>query len=165
MNLKDRRFGRLVVEGNASRKGYVICLCDCGKRKEIRATSLTKAFQPTRSCGCIQRERACIVGSKTIPQNIAKQVETNMQYHTNFQVIGTHTPPKNNTSGHKGISWDADRKMWVAYINVHNKRVFLGRYAKLDAAVEARKRAEEKYHDPLIAQRDAAEKEGVHDVG
>lgn len=118
MNLKDRRFGRLVVEGNASRKGYVICLCDCGKRKEIRATSLTKAFQPTRSCGCIHRERVRTIGSKTIPQNMAKQVEINMQYHTNFQVIGTQTPPKNNTSGHKGISWDADRKMWIAYINV-----------------------------------------------
>ena len=86
------------------------------------------------------------------------------QNHTNFQVIGTQTPPKNNTSGHKGISWDADRKMWIAYINVHNKRVFLGRYAKLDAAVEARKRAEEKYHAPLIAQRDA-ETEGKNDVG
>ena len=168
LNLIGERFGNLTVIDRATvqdRKNYKwLCLCDCGKRKEIRATSLTKAFQPTRSCGCIHRERVRTIGSKTIPQNMAKQVETNMQYHTNFQVIGTQTPPKNNTSGHKGISWDADRKMWIAYINVHNKRVFLGRYAKLDAAVDARQRAEEKYHAPLIAQRDA-ETEGKNDVG
>ena len=153
MNLKDRRFGRLVVEGNASRKGYVICLCDCGKRKEIRATSLTKAFQPTRSCGCIQRELVRAIGSKTIPQNMEKQVKTNLRYHTNFQVIEDKNPPKHNTSGYKGISWDVHRKKWMTYINVHSKRIFIGRFASLDDAVDARKEAEEKYHKPLIDQK------------
>lgn len=153
MNLKDRRFGRLVVEGNASRKGYVICLCDCGKRKEIRATSLTKAFQPTRSCGCIQRELVRAIGSKTIPQNMEKQVKTNLRYHTNFQVIEDVNPPKHNTSGYKGISWDVHRKKWMTYINVHSKRIFIGRFASLDDAVDARKEAEEKYHKPLIDQK------------
>lgn len=165
MNLKDQRFGRLRVEGEAARKGYVTCVCDCGKRIDVRATSLTKSFQPTRSCGCIQKEKARVIGAKIIPQNIAEQVKTNQHYHTNFQVIGTMTPPKNNTSGHKGISWDNHRKMWVAYLNVHGKRVFLGRYVKWDAAVEARTRAEVKYYAPLIAQRDADKKEGENDVG
>ena len=153
MNLKDRRFGRLLVEGNSSRKGYVICLCDCGNRKEIRATSLTKAFQPTRSCGCIQRELVRAIGSKTIPQNMEKQVKTNLRYHTNFQVIEDVNPPKHNTSGYKGISWDIHRKKWMTYINVHSKRIFIGRFASLDDAVDARKEAEEKYHKPLIVQK------------
>lgn len=157
LDLTGQRFGRLVAIERAtnskSGKAKWLCKCDCGNETMVFSTSLVRGL--SRSCGCIHQERVRTIGSKTIPQNMAKQVEINMQYHTNFQVIGTHTPPKNNTSGHKGISWDADRKMWIAYINVHNKRVFLGRYAKLDAAVEARKRAEEKYHAPLIAQRDA----------
>lgn len=163
MNLKDRRFGRLVVEGNASRKGYVICLCDCGKRKEIRATSLTKAFQPTRSCGCIQRELVRAIGSKTIPQNMEKQVKTNLRYHTNFQVIEDVNPPKHNTSGYKGISWDIHRKKWMTYINVHSKRIFIGRFASLDDAVDARKEAEEKYHKPLIDQKKTDLEANSHD--
>lgn len=163
MNLKDRRFGRLVVEGNASRKGYVICLCDCGKRKEIRATSLTKAFQPTRSCGCIQRELVRAIGSKTIPQNMEKQVKTNLRYHTNFQVIEDVNPPKHNTSGYKGISWDVHRKKWMTYINVHSKRIFIGRFASLDDAVDARKEAEEKYHKPLIDQKKTDLEANSHD--
>ena len=162
MNLKDRRFGRLVVEGNASRKGYV-CLCDCGKRKEIRATSLTKAFQPTRSCGCIQRELVRAIGSKTIPQNMEKQVKTNLRYHTNFQVIEDVNPPKHNTSGYKGISWDIHRKKWMTYINVHSKRIFIGRFASLDDAVDARKEAEEKYHKPLIDQKKTDLEANSHD--
>ena len=163
MNLKDRRFGRLVVEGNASRKGYVICLRDCGKRKEIRATSLTKAFQPTRSCGCIQRELVRAIGSKTIPQNMEKQVKTNLRYHTNFQVIEDVNPPKHNTSGYKGISWDIHRKKWMTYINVHSKRIFIGRFASLDDAVDARKEAEEKYHKPLIDQKKTDLEANSHD--
>lgn len=163
MNLKDRRFGRLVVEGNASRKGYVICLCDCGKRKEIRATSLTKDFQPTRSCGCIQRELVRAIGSKTIPQNMEKQVKTNLRYHTNFQVIEDVNPPKHNTSGYKGISWDIHRKKWMTYINVHSKRIFIGRFASLDDAVDARKEAEEKYHKPLIDQKKTDLEANSHD--
>ena len=163
MNLKDRRFGRLVVEGNASCKGYVICLCDCGKRKEIRATSLTKAFQPTRSCGCIHRSVVKEIGTKTIPKNMERQVKTNLRYHTNFQVIETDVPPKNNTSGCKGISWDDRRHKWLTYINVHSKRIFLGRFSSLDDAIVARREAEEKYHKPLIDQKKTDSEVGKND--
>ena len=163
MNLKDRRFGRLVVEGDASRKGYVICLCDCGNRKEIRATSLTKAFQPTRSCGCMHRSVVKEIGTKTIPKNMERQVKTNLRYHTNFQVIETDVPPKNNTSGCKGISWDDRRHKWLTYINVHSKRIFLGRFSSLDDAIDARREAEEKYHKPLIDQKKTDSEVGKND--
>lgn len=53
MNLIGQRFGRLeVVDADAVRKGYVICKCDCGNTKSIRATQLTQTRCPTRSCGC-----------------------------------------------------------------------------------------------------------------
>lgn len=43
-------------------------------------------------------------------------VKENLKYHTNFQVIESNVPPKNNRSGYKGVWWDAHRQMWVAYI-------------------------------------------------
>lgn len=62
MNLIGRKFGRLRVIANASRKGYVVCKCDCGNIHEVRACSLTKRKQPTVSCGCYRREVVSITG-------------------------------------------------------------------------------------------------------
>lgn len=56
MDLTGKKFGRLTVIGTGEKPRYVLCQCECGNRKEIRATSLTKQKEPTRSCGCIQRE-------------------------------------------------------------------------------------------------------------
>ena len=154
MDLVGKRFGKLIVKSaDDHRKGYVVCECDCGNIAFVRATSLTKKHQPTRSCGCIQRAVVKEIGRKTIPKNMERQVKTNLRYHTNFQVIEDKNPPKHNTSGYKGISWDVHRKKWMTYINVHSKRIFIGRFASLDDAVDARKEAEEKYHKPLIVQK------------
>lgn len=45
---------------------------------------------------------------------------------------------KNNTSGHKGISWDRVNKKWRSSINVHSKYVSIGRFETIEEAVEAR---------------------------
>ena len=103
MDLIGRRFGKLVVsENDVTRRGYVICQCDCGTIKSIRATSLTKKKQPTRSCGCIQREYAHNIASKSISKNADKQVSINRKYNTNFGSMSCEKP-KNNTSGYKGV--------------------------------------------------------------
>lgn len=41
---------------------YWICKCDCGTIKSIRGCTLIKR---TRSCGCIQKEKAAITGNAT----------------------------------------------------------------------------------------------------
>ena len=46
-----------------------------------------------------------------------------------------------NTSGVKGVSWDASRDMWAAYIKVDRKKVHLGRFLKLEDAKRARQEA------------------------
>lgn len=150
MVLTGRTFGRLKVVGPATRHGYVVCECSCGKTKAIRATSLTKTDAPTRSCGCIQREIAQRTGKGTIAKNNQPHLDTNIRFNTNFQVIEKSAPPKNNSSGHTGVSWDNSRGLWAAYINVHGKRIHLGRYAAKEAAIKARKNAEEEYFQPLI---------------
>lgn len=153
MDLTGRRIGRLVVLGrDESKHGFWICECDCGNRKSIRGTSLTHK-NPTSSCGCIHNEVIAKAGEKTIAKNSEKQITTNMAFHTNFQVIESKKLPKNNTSGYKGINWDEGRKKWAVWLQVHGKRKYLGRYAKIEDAIEARRKAEELYFAPLIEEK------------
>lgn len=147
MKIGDR-FGKLTVREFDGK--YAVCECECGNIKRIVKTSLTSKNQPTRSCGCIQKQIARKTGIKTIAENSKKQIEKNMLYHTNFQVITTGNPPKNNTSGAKGVSWSKSRQLWEVGIQIHGKKIHLGRYADFTEAVKVRKEAEEKYFKPLI---------------
>lgn len=147
MEIGDK-FGKLTVIGFAGTEA--ICKCECGNKKRIRKTSLTKRKQPTRSCGCIQKQIARNIGAKTITENTKKQIERNVTYNTNFQVITSEKLPTNNKSGVKGVSWDSTRKMWEVYIGLHGKRIHLGRYVDFTEAVKVRKQAEERYYKPLI---------------
>lgn len=147
MKIGDRYEKLTVVDFDGK---YAVCRCECGNIKRIRKTSLTAKKCPTRSCGCIQKQVAHNIGNKTIAENGRKQIERNMSYHTNFQVITQDKPPINNTSGVKGVSWNKEKGAWDAYINIHGKRIRLGRYTKFEDAVKARKRAEEEYFQPLI---------------
>lgn len=51
----------------------------------------------------------------------------------------------NNTSGVTGVSFYKNSNKWNAYITVNYKKINLGYYINFEEAVEARKRAEEKY--------------------
>ena len=151
MDLTGQRFGKLVVQRrDPGNEAKWICRCDCGRMKSIRGTSLTKKKEPTRACGCDQREFAVKQGTRSIGKNSEKQITLNRELKTNTQVIKTKTPPKNNTSGAKGIRWDEKRGKWEAYIQVHGKRIFLGRYGKREDALKARLVAEETYFEPLL---------------
>lgn len=153
VDLTGRRFGKLTVlyrDDNLNNLAAWMCECDCGNRKRIRGTSLTRKKDPTRSCGCEHRKAVVSVGAKTIHKNSERQIKENMAYHTNFQVIGTSEPGKNNKSGHKGIWWDGNRCKWVAYIQVHGVRKFLGRFDDKEDAIAAREEAEDQYFKPLL---------------
>lgn len=153
MNILGKTFGKLTVISNANRKGYVTCKCECGNVKDIRATSLTKTFQPTRSCGCLQKQFAENVSCKTLHKNSERQITTNRKFNTNFGSIECPLP-KNNTSGHKGVYWKKDKEKWQAYIQVHGKRIHLGYFDKIDDAIKAREEGEELYFKELLEMRD-----------
>lgn len=59
-NLKDKRFGKLLVleEYGRDKWGQVkwLCLCDCGKKKVVLGGNLRKR-QEKNSCGCSKTER------------------------------------------------------------------------------------------------------------
>lgn len=56
-DLSGQRFGKLIVDcvdedRTGNNKVYWWCNCDCGKRKSIQSTSLTRKKGGTKSCGC-----------------------------------------------------------------------------------------------------------------
>ena len=52
-----------------------------------------------------------------------------------------------NTSGHKGISWEKRRGSWIAKITINYKSIHLGQFDNIEDAIEARRKAEIKYHN------------------
>lgn len=52
---------------------------------------------------------------------------------------------RQNTSGHKGISWHIRKRKWIAYIGYNNRIVYLGIFDDINDAISARKNAEQKY--------------------
>jgi hypothetical protein len=51
-----------------------------------------------------------------------------------------------NTSGHKGVTWNKDKKKWQAYIHHEGRRIHLGYFTDLEEAAKAYREAAVKYH-------------------
>ena len=54
----------------------------------------------------------------------------------------------NNTSGHKGVCWSANR--WRASIGINKKKIYLGTFINLADAIAARKQAEDQLHSHRV---------------
>ena len=68
-NIIGWRFGSLVVVARAANLGHQVaweCLCDCGKRKVIRANSLIR--RQTVSCGCFNAKKSLRHGKRKSPE-------------------------------------------------------------------------------------------------
>ena len=72
--------------------------------------------------------------------------KSNLRPATNSQNMMNTKLRKDNSSGHKGISWDTHKKKWHSYLDVGGKRIFSKYFIDKNKAVNARKEAEEKYH-------------------
>ncbi len=146
----DERSRLTIIGKDIHRPGYVICQCECGRVKSIRKSRVTAKVKPTLSCGCLHKEVAKRNGQVVIAQNSKRSIEQNLKYHTNLQVIRNDKPPKHNTSGVKGVTWDKDTRKWYAYITLHRKRISLGRFKDFEEAVRVRKAAEDEYFRPIL---------------
>lgn len=70
---------------------------------------------------------------------------SNCRWSTRSEQVRNTRTFKTNTSGHKGVHWDKNRKKWMAYINVNNRSKFLGYFSDVKQAIEARVQGEIKY--------------------
>lgn len=61
----------------------------------------------------------------------------NMRWATHSQNSANRKKTRANSSGYKGVSWDKDRRRWVAEIRIHQLRLFLGRFHSAEEAAIA----------------------------
>lgn len=71
--------------------------------------------------------------------------------HTSISsLVASKKLMKSNTSGYTGVYFDKLSERWNAYINLKNKRYYLGSYRDIEDAVKERRLAEARLHDPEI---------------
>lgn len=74
---------------------------------------------------------------------------SNLREATKAQQKANARPIGSNTSGAKGVSWDAQRERWFACIRTHGKTKFLGRLDTLERAFVAYAFAARKHFGPF----------------
>lgn len=89
----------------------------------------------------------------------------NCRWADKFTQAINHGIQKNNTSGIRGVKWDAECNKWYSQINIKNKRIFLGRFINKDDAIMARLRAELKYLGDVAPQRHLFEQYKINKKG
>jgi len=143
-DLTGKRFGRLtaikmVDKDQKKNINLWLCRCDCGNEVIVRTSGLLSG--DTQSCGGIKKE-----------QEIKNLIDMRNKY-TIDGVVAYHLTAKlskRNTSGHKGVGWAKREQKWRAYIAIKGKTIHLGYFDNKEDAIQARKKAEMKYHKPYL---------------
>jgi hypothetical protein len=70
---------------------------------------------------------------------------SNLREVSNIENQRNKVLPRNNKSGHIGVSWNKDSKKWMARITINYKLKQVGQFSTIEEAVAARKEAERKF--------------------
>lgn len=70
---------------------------------------------------------------------------TNLREVTHKQNMKNQATPKNNSSGHIGITWNKNASKWKATIMHEGKNIHLGYYSEIEIAIKARVKAAKRY--------------------
>ena len=131
-----KRFGSLVVikcAGSQGKNAKYLCKCDCGNTCTVLRGSLLSG--DTQSCGCLKKS---VFDTKKLHELAGFKDGSSASMFASKKISVA------NTSGHRGVTWDADRNVWKAQIKYRGKTYFLGRYPDKQSAEHARLDAEEK---------------------
>jgi len=136
-------FGKLTVvklSENRGSRGEAIfeCRCTCGNMKQAKGVLLKRGN--VKSCGCLKIEHNSKIGEMGKPLLVEG---------TSLGRI-TCKLPENNKSGIKGVYWNKKQKKWIAHIGFKKEKIYLGSYVNKADAIQARKKAEEKYFEPIM---------------
>ncbi|MBF2551593.1 AP2 domain-containing protein [Listeria seeligeri] len=131
-------------------KRIVLCQCECGNTCEVVFAKFNNSS--TKSCGCLALEKKKEKHEKGRAEKAVKTLQDKkiLINGTNVAVINSHKLRSNNTSGKTGVTFDSNRKKWIAQIVFQDKSMRLGRFVKKEDAIKARLEAEEKYFKPVI---------------
>ena len=139
------RFGRLTaIRPTKKRSAKAViweCLCDCGETVFVRTTSLTSGH--TISCGCVKRE---LDEEKDFREILTYTDNTCIEFAKDI------SKPRSTTSSDTSVRGVIlkDGK-YQAQIVFRKKRYYLGRYSRLEDAVEIRRKAEARVEEYVEA--------------
>ncbi len=134
-----KTFGQLTVIDYAGKRSGMHrwkCLCTCGRETIVGQTLLQTG--KTKSCGCLQ----------------ASIITENMRFIEGTSVTLLETVDKRrlstNSSGYTGVYLNRRKQKWIAQIGFKGKNYYLGMYEKIEEAVEARKKAEDRIYGEFL---------------
>ena len=137
--LTGRIFGKLTVLELAEWKNgtsYWHCRCECGNETIVRYVYLINGH--TKSCGCLQ----------------SSIIKTNMKFVDGTSVTLLEKTGKrllkNNSSGYNGVYLNRRTQKWTAQIGFKGKNYNLGSFSRIEDAVEARKKAEDRIYGEFL---------------
>lgn len=124
-NLKEKRFGRLVVleQAEGKKNGCLLwkCKCDCGNEVVVPSGKLTSGRK--RSCGCLQTETASKIASSGNNRRTHGMKRTKIYSIWNtmkFRCFNENAPNFNNYGG-RGITvcdeWKDDFQSFYDYVS------------------------------------------------
>lgn len=130
------RFGRLIaVRPTEKRSAKAViweCLCECGKTVLVRTTSLTSGH--TTSCGCVKRE---LDEEKDFREILTYTDNTCIEFAKGISKPRSTTSPD---TGVRGVILKDGK--YQAHIFFRKQRYYLGRFSRLEDAIEIRRKAE-----------------------
>lgn len=145
--IAGQRFGRLTAvlptkDRDASGSIVWECLCDCGNTVYHSVNRLANGR--TKSCGCLYTESRseCTANRRDVVEDSLLSA-----------LVAAKQPRVDSSTGVTGVYYEKKRNRWHAYITFQKKRYFLGSYKDKEKAVNARKTAEQKFHDTLIVEK------------
>jgi len=139
------RFGRLTAirptEKRSAKAVIWECLCDCGKTVLVRTTSLTSGH--TTSCGCVKQE---LDEEKDFREILTYTDNTCIEFAKGISKPRSTTSPD---TGVRGVILKDGK--YQAQIIFRKKRYYLGRYSRLEDAIEIRRKAEARVEEYVEA--------------
>ncbi len=147
-DIAGNRFGRLTAVAYDRGKRRWLCRCDCGGTCMCNVTELSSGLR--MDCGC---EAARAAAQRVLAGQSGLRQGTNV--HTIRNIMGGKIRA-GNSSGVTGVSVrrNAASISYRTSITVQRREIYLGTYATLEKAKQARKAAEQKYFAPLIEKDD-----------
>lgn len=140
-DIGGQTFGRLTAlypteKRNNKQSVYWHCRCSCGREVDVPEGGLKDGSY--KSCGCLKSE---------LQKNIYTQLH--MVGGTCVEILEKRKYRSDNTSGFRGVNLQKSGK-YRASIGFKGRRIYLGLYDTMAAAVAARMEAEEKIHDGFV---------------
>lgn len=141
-DLTGQRFGSLTVirqaaEQTSGTSQRWLCRCDCGNETIVAAGNLKSGS--IVSCSCHRQEQGI---EKLYGHRDKVYVDS-----TNLDTL-TNRPTKKSSTGVRGVY--RRRGGYYARITIKGKVIYLGDFATLEEAAEARRKAEEKHFNPVL---------------